>query len=854
MGKAPDPVVPPPPPIPLIVKVLEGGRALEGAEVIVKGKGKPKTTGANDLTGADGRADFGPADPRTKFDITVRKTGFGPPGTPVIPGDVILTRAAKKNGTVDVPMGKGPVVVPLITPNKVVVVLVKKPNTAPKRVKVNVKADVTFGGTGALRQVNPSGSVKIFKSATGNDERPFDGANEVPLTTAELEAGTDIFIEGATPTAKVNDLKLTLELRGGTKVIQPAVSITVTCVELTLDICQSRTSATTDPLPLSADDKFKKGRFVHKQVGTKHGRAMLIVRKAKPDDFADALVLNSTTVGGATRPKVFADTAEVPAAGQSALTLPLDVTGVTAAGKKFFVEGDGVSNALLDITLQLGVKGLDDDGDRVNVTVVQFTDLKADIPSTPANQVRNRSNGGASNSPVARHSLVLANGGTAAESDYDPDYTSNVPVVLIEGSVRDADKIILTAKVAPAAAKPHVSWSIVRDRRTDAPKGDNAKIIALPGNSDDPGLAQDGSDKLKATLTANAAGSFHILPFIDNNGNGTNEFDDATGKRIDREPYICMNLVLVRVQGVSNLTVVNSAARNPARPATATRNYFGTGNLTVPANFSSGDFRGTGNDAITMHVIAHLIGGGDDGKRGLDQVFGAWSNNELNCPTSPGPGNLGEDVTHTFRRRNPPPPAPANPQARTRSFWRLDGTETSGPMLDAGAFSRPNRGTGGNTCTSTNGRAPVEPAGTADPSGIGERREYQNPDSPGGGILLEHPNDTGVTPAVNRRTLRNFKFNIDFRCALLFWTNRDKVPGNVDKPACRLYSTVSTNSWTVRFESSFDDNFAATAVVAQTIALVKDANATRRATPVDASGLETRAPGGVDVLVVDVPF
>jgi hypothetical protein len=175
-------------------------------------------------------------------------------------------------------------------------------------------------------------------------------------------------------------------------------------------------------------------------------------------------------------------------------------------------------------------------------------------------------------------------------------------------------------------------------------------------------------------------------------------------------------------------------------------------------------------------------------------------------------------------------------------------------MLDAGRFAVPNRGTGGHTCTSTNGAAPVQPPGTPDPSGIGERREYVNPDSPGGGILLEHPGDAAIAPAINRRTLRNFKFNIDFRCALLFWTNRDKVPGNVDRPACRLYSTVSTNSWTVRFESNYDDNFAETAVVPKAIRLVKDPDATRRATPVDGSGLETRAPGGVDVLVVDVPF
>jgi hypothetical protein len=748
-------------------------------------------------------------------------------------------------------------VAPVITPSPAlpasgaIVVLVRKKHTTPKRWKINVKSDAVFGGIGVLKTGGASGAVKVFKSATGNDELPFSGG-EIQFP-AFAPTGVDLFIEASAATTKVADLTLTLELRGGTKKIQPPVTLKVTCVELTLDLCQSRTSSTTDPTPLSADDKFDKGRFIHRQFGTKHGRAMLIVRKAKPDDFADPLVLNATVTGSATRPRLFAEADEVPAAGQTALAFPHEVTGIAAAGKKFFVEGDGVSGALTDITLQIGVKDIDNDGDRARVTVVQFTDLSADIPSTPANQTRNRSNGGASNSPVARHSLVLANGGSAVEADYDPDYGSNIPVVLVEGSVRAGAEIKLSVKVSPAAAKPHVAWSILRDRRAATPKGDDAKVIALAGNSDDPGLTRD-ADQLKATLAANAVGSFHIVPFIDNNANGTNEFDDGTGVRIDREPYICMNLVLVRVQGVSNLCVANSAARNPARPATAVNNYFGTGNLVVPANFSSGDFAGTGNDAITMHVIAHLIGGGDDGKRGLDRVFGAWSNNELDCPTSPGPGAHGEDVTHTFRRRNAPPPAPPNPTARTRSFWRLDGAETFGPMLDAGAFSRPNRGTGGNTCTSTNGAAPVEPAGTPDPSGIGERREYKNPDSPGGGILLEHPADAAVTPAVNRRTVRNFKFNIDFRCALLFWTNRDQDPGRLDRPACRLYSSVSVNSWTVRFESSYDDSFAETAVVAQTIGLVKDPNPTRRATPIDGSGFETRAPGGVDVLVVDVPF
>src|SRR6478752_2246567 len=102
MGKTPDPVVGAPPKVPLIVKAVVGGRPLDGAEVVVKGKGKPQTSGANGLTGANGLANFGPVDPRTKFQITVRKTGFGPPGNPFKPGDNVVDRRARANGTIDV--------------------------------------------------------------------------------------------------------------------------------------------------------------------------------------------------------------------------------------------------------------------------------------------------------------------------------------------------------------------------------------------------------------------------------------------------------------------------------------------------------------------------------------------------------------------------------------------------------------------------------------------------------------------------------------------------------------------------------------------------------------------------------
>ena len=53
-----------------------------------------------------------------------------------------------------------------------------------------------------------------------------------------------------------------------------------------------------------------------------------------------------------------------------------------------------------------------------------------------------------------------------------------------------------------------------------------------------------------ATLNTSAVGSFHIRAYVDCNGSGTFQGDDpGTGQRIDREPYVVLNYVVVRVQG-----------------------------------------------------------------------------------------------------------------------------------------------------------------------------------------------------------------------------------------------------------------------------------------------------------------
>jgi hypothetical protein len=717
-----------------------------------------------------------------------------------------------------------------------------------------------------IQQVKPStfrGALVLTArghvTAFTNEKHTAGETEALPYTipdASKIPAGGDknLWAEGKSPSADVLDSGFIVTVQG-----IEADRVNATSVHVLLDICQSRKVKDTEPGAMSADDKLKIGRFLHEQdTKAHHGRALLVVRKIKPDKFKGTLVLDGVNTN-----KVELFPTELKKAGELATPLSHEIQydpkdpKKKNEDKKFWLEGKtgGVSGALRDVSLFVHLKEDNPtNADTVRITVVTFTDLKADIPSTPEVQKRKSRTGGTDNNPVPRHTLTLAGGATV--NDYDHDFNTNVPLVLIEGSVKASDKIKLSVKIAPAAAAPLVSWSILRDRRAVAPQGDADAIVKLPGNSDDPGLVQDAAKKLEATLTANAVGSFHLQPFIDNNHSGKNEFDDDKGNRIDREPYICMNIVLVRVQGAQNLTKTKDDTKTSTGASsrdivTTNNNYFGTGPLVVPRRVNTGDFgNASNNNAIKMRAIVRVIGGGHNGKRGLDQVFSGWLNNELNAATSPVAGS-GEDVTHTFQKRLPAP----NPSARTRCFWKMNGAEVKGPMLDSGAFGAANtEGTGGNTCTSTNSTGNDCPVVKKDhKSGIGQNWDVSNVDSPGGGILLEHPADTAIAPATNRRTVRNFKFNIDFRCALIFWTNRDKVSGPVDKPACRLYSTVSTNSWTIRLESNFDDTFVETRVVRKKVDVVKDVP-TRLAIPVDGTGLETRAPDGLDHLVTDIPF
>jgi hypothetical protein len=700
-----------------------------------------------------------------------------------------------------------------------------------------------FTGNLALDPI--SAGVELF---AGDKEVPASG--QAALTGASLTfangtvdaaKGKRFWVQGKTLSKALRDTGWKVgvaEVKDNGKLVD-GDRVAMSVLRAELELYKSRVLASGGkPKEFSDADKLAVGRALHKQdAGFHHGRAMLVVKKVKPDGFTGKLTLTSWNVkhkpayseakAAAARVKLYE--VEVAASGQAALAFPYEIdhpANYAADGKVLWVEGGDLSGELLDTQIRLGVKEVDKGCDRAAFTIVNFKNLKADVPSTPANTAR------LANSPVARHDFT-----PPASKEFDEDYAVNTPLVLIEDSVTAADRINLSVEIEPAVAKDLVSWGHYRDRSAT---GDHASVIAIHGN-DDLDLVQDAGNRLKATLRADNVGSFRVCPYIDGNGNNKLDAYDATGKkRIDREPFMCMNLVLIRAKGVRNDSVAQPANAGvlPAAPTSATGCRVSTGGWA------------SATTAAYSKATVKVTGGGTDGKRGLDCLFAGWCQHIGPTATSAS-APPGLDIFAQYRD-------PAGPTLHQR-FFIFTNSGAAGtvfgpppaaapvveacPVLDvtpAGAD-----GTGGDSCTGQWGGHGSFTAIAKTDKAVGQEWVVDTLDSPSVGHGPAHGSFPG--------TLVAFRFNIDFRVDLVFWTNVSKVSTPSAHAANRLYSSVQTNNWTVRFAIAFNPVTGAPvgAVPAVGVVMTKDGSPTRLATPVDGMALETRHPLALNLFSVD---
>ena len=748
-----------------------------------------------------------------------------------VAGAVLGANAAKKKKLFVAPVIKGP------TPPYV---LVKKPYIKAAdvvRTKIHLTTDVPGEPPAAA-----SGTLAV-KSASGAQIEFFDAKTNgnkiasLTFTGAALAIGVDLFMEGVAASKAQNDVELELSLTDGTRQAKPPVHVKLTVVEVTLDICHSRTKAKVEPAQLSVADKTSAGRYVHVQdraaKGYHHGRALLIVRKAVPHDFSGTLELRAENA----HVSLFSNSQEIAAAGQKPLASPVSLPNgsIPAAGKQFWAEGASVSGALADTGFKLGVAGLGQKADFVKMTSVQFTNLTATIDATPPHTPR------MGNGPVGNHIVTIPGGGNV--HSYSENDSENTALVLLEDSLPAGHPIALHVTIAPAGAP--FTWSALRDVRKGV--GDHAQIIALSPN------AVPGLDKANAKLQTNAVGTFNVRAFVDCDGGGDFEGDDSkTGERIDREPFIILNLVLVRVEAFDNSKSRGTDAHvvfTPAAPTSAT-GLPGVGN--VPGVRSGGPVGPWVPATRKLHACYNnasvtVIGGGNKGALGLDRVFAGWVNNELAVPSSiTAPPT--EDVVSRYTDSTVPPPV----LHRRISIWATPAqlyvaapgpVALPGPFLDTTNFG--SEGTGGNRCVGTEGQVgppvPIKKTGLA----VGQRWRVEMWDSPGDNCPPAHD----VFPG----SLSAYRFNLDFRSDLCFWTNIAKTPSPVASPggaACRLYSAVITNSWSIRIGFLFNQVTGVGTNVTKSITMTtEDAKLRRRAQPVEGSPVEVRGPITLNMLL-----
>jgi outer membrane protein OmpA-like peptidoglycan-associated protein len=759
--------------------------------------------------------------------LVITVTGLGFPGESVFLEGVRASAARRDTGFQVGVQGASPdadrvaltvgVGVALTQTSAQQVVVVKRPHTNPTRPAIRLRstAAVPAGRQGTLTVTATSGSIKLFTTATGNVEIT-NAANNV-FTATQLNGGVDVFAEGVSACTAANHIQLVLTLSGGAPAAGIPGSTRLTVVALTLDVGQARTAAGVAPVAMTDVTKANPGRFVHLQdAGNHHGRAQLLVRPVLPAGFACTLQLVPVDA------RVGLFTAET--GGITPVTPFEFLSGlILGPGMELFAEGTGVSAALRDTGFHLDIDG--QEGDRVNMTVVRFSNLTADIPSSPAQTVR------MGNSPVARHTAIRATTAALNVADYDVDFAANVPVVLLEGAVLAANPVNLSVTVAPANVP--VSWDVQRDTRP-APDGDHPSIVALSPNPR-PTLTPNVANPLLATMVTNAVGSFHIRPFVDTNGNG--RFDAA-----GREPFLIMNLVLVRVTENQD----NSTRQNNFSVAQGTT----VAGVAVPGSIavSSGTFNiaSPGTTAIHMNVQADLVGGGDDGLRGVDRVFAGWVNNESANETVLGTfldSTVAPPVNHTsasvfvsnIGSANGPGP----------SFLPTDAAPAllAPPLLDTG---RNPGGRGGDTACLRSSRIRTRTTlrTAAAPAAVGQRLLVEAVDSPSDGENRVHPG----FPAAR---LVRFRFGLTFRASLCFWTNASLASGATGDPADRLYVVLRQLNWTQAGEWTINP---ATGVITQVTApstLIASRVLHNPVTTVASSNAEVREPRALAVIARD---
>jgi hypothetical protein len=355
-------------------------------------------------------------------------------------------------------------------------------------------------------------------------------------------------------------------------------------------------------------------------------------------------------------------------------------------------------------------------------------------------------------------------------------WAGGTPMVLVRGSLQS---IAFQAFTFPLNGDSDVLSAVAFDVRRapdDTP--------AVGSTTDLPTLDQTSSLG-GTTLALDQTGSFQVLAFVDTNHNG--KWDSG-------ETGLGLPLILVQATLHRNLTtslnppVTYSVMPDPSNPSIAWLN----------SKVSAGDNTSVDKFAIVLAAETDLAGGGPDGNRGTDQVFGGWVQDILSPDVVGTYQNSHQDIevfaSNISAVQYPPYFLPSlQPSDPTPQLL-------AGPLIDSLNDAPASCGNSSLLPGSQQG-LPIERLAPLNispdpPPGIGKRVLFTAPDDPNDFFPAQHP--------IPGNRLTAIQFNLDFVSYLALWSSVTGTPDGLGTPPPNgspgecTYRAVLQQPWSIR--------------------------------------------------------
>jgi hypothetical protein len=355
-------------------------------------------------------------------------------------------------------------------------------------------------------------------------------------------------------------------------------------------------------------------------------------------------------------------------------------------------------------------------------------------------------------------------------------WAAPTPIVLI----RDLPSVTVVVTSTPPANDPDVQISFDSARASDDAVGAPTDKLTLTPGTNPPTIPPTAGTINTATFTLNQTGSFQILAYLDANSNGVRD-PNETGAAL---PVV---LVLATLDSQNG----NRSVATPHFSYQALSNAGGILGFTLISTTGSWSITNALNAAIHLLSQVNLLGGGANGLRGINQVFGAWVQVATTNPSAVGSYQGSHQMVRVEADNGSA--ASAN-YAGTPVF---EGTDVphliSAPLLDTNMASP---GTGANSSAMGSSlltsMAPLS-------SGLGQGNTYEAVDGPRISLPI-------VDIAYPQSELTSIQAGYGFTDSLVLWSNVSGNSGPTGDAFDHRYGVILEQPWSASGTLSVDAN------------------------------------------------